>query len=124
MKLEEIVNFQKALADETRVRILMSIYKHELCLCHISNILNLANSTLSKHLDILRRNRLILKRKAGKFHYFCFNNNFQEEIEWLLKLLENDITIIDDRKKIKQMIEQKLPHLPEIHAMEKTYEQY
>jgi ArsR family transcriptional regulator len=123
MKLEEIVNFQKALADETRVRILMSIYQHELCLCHISNILSLANSTLSKHLDILRLNGLILKRKEGKYHYFCFNNKFQQEIEWLLKLLENDQTIINDKQKITQMIEHKLPHLPEIHAKENINEQ-
>ncbi len=120
MNLEDIVSFQKALADETRVRILMVIYQHELCLCHISHIVNLANSTLSKHLDILRRNELIIKRKQGRFHYFSFNKKFQQQIEWLLTLLENDITIKNDKIQIKKMIQQKLEHLPEIHAKEIT----
>ncbi|MDE4947150.1 ArsR family transcriptional regulator, partial [Francisella tularensis subsp. holarctica] len=34
MKLDNIIDFQKALGDETRIIILMVIYQHQLCLCH------------------------------------------------------------------------------------------
>ena len=122
MELEEVVNFNKALADETRVRVLMAVYQHELCLCHLVHTFNLANSTISKHLDILKRNDFIYKRKEGRFHYFCFNNKYQQQIQWLLKLLESDVTVQRDREIIQQMINKKLEHLPEVHAMENTDE--
>ncbi|MFC4893106.1 ArsR/SmtB family transcription factor [Pseudofrancisella aestuarii] len=118
MKLADIVDFQKALGDETRIRVLMVIYHHELCLCHLAHIFKLANSTLSKHLDILRRNKLIHKRKQGRFHYFYFNSIYKEELKWLLEALKDDATVKQDLKLIKEMVEQSLEHLPEIHAKE------
>ncbi|MBK2025021.1 ArsR/SmtB family transcription factor [Francisella philomiragia] len=118
MKLANIVDFQKALGDETRIRILMVIYQHELCLCHLAHIFKLANSTLSKHLDILRRNGFIHKRKQGRFHYFYFNYAFKEQLNWLLDTLNDDEIIQADQKLVKNLIQQNLEHLPEIHAKE------
>lgn len=116
MKLLDIVDFQKALGEETRIRILMAIYQHELCLCHLSHVFNLANSTLSKHLDILRRNSFIFKRKQGKFHYFFFNDAYEGQLKWLLRSLSEDETIQEDLKSVQHMINNNLEHLPEIHA--------
>ena len=116
MKLADIVDFQKALGDETRIRILMAIYQHELCLCHLSHIFDLANSTLSKHLDILRRNSFIIKRKQGRFHHFFFNDAYEEQLKWLLKTLSEDKTIKEDLKVIKHMVKNNFEHLPRIHA--------
>lgn len=118
MKLADIVDFQKALGDETRIRILMAIYCHELCLCHLAHCFNLANSTLSKHLDILRKNGLIHKRKVGRYHYFYFNSAYKHQLQWLLNALADDATIITDRNAIHSMIEKNLKHLPEVHAKE------
>lgn len=118
MKLADIVDFQKALSDETRIRILMVISQHELCLCHLVHIFKLANSTLSKHLDILRRNGFIHKRKQGRFHYFYFNLAYKEQLSWLFQILADDKTIQMDQKQVKAMIKENLEHLPEIHAKE------
>ena len=118
MKLANIVDFQKALGDETRIRILMVVYQHQLCLYHLAHIFKLANSTLSKHLDILRRNGFIHKRKQGRFHYFYFNSAYQQQLNWLLDILADDETIQSDQKLVKQLIAQKLKHLPEIYAKE------
>jgi DNA-binding transcriptional ArsR family regulator len=118
MKLADIVDFQKALGDETRIRVLMAIFYHELCLCHLAHAFNLANSTLSKHLDILRKSGLIKKRKAGRFHYFNFNSAYQAQLQWLLDALSDDPSILQDRQSIKKMIDEHLEHLPEIHAKE------
>ncbi len=118
MKLANIVDFQKALGDETRIRILMVIYQHELCLCHLAHIFKLANSTLSKHLDILRRNGFIHKRKQSRFHYFYFNSAFKEQLNWLLDTLNDDEIIQADQKLVKNLIQENLEHLPEIHAKE------
>ena len=56
----EFMNITKALADENRVRILLALHgRDELCVCQLIDLLQLAPSTVSKHLFILRNARLI-----------------------------------------------------------------
>ena len=49
----------RALADENRIRILMALRGRQLCVCQVTAFLDLAPSTTSKHLSILRQARLI-----------------------------------------------------------------
>ena len=44
----------QALSDTNRIRILKIFEQRSLCVCEITEILKLANSTVSKHLSILR----------------------------------------------------------------------
>lgn len=44
----------KALADENRLRILCALREGELCVCEVIALLELAPSTVSKHLSVLR----------------------------------------------------------------------
>ena len=60
----------KALADENRVRILLFLEDHELCLCQIIELLGLSPSTISKHVSILANAGLIVVRKEGRWHYY------------------------------------------------------
>ncbi len=60
----------KAMADESRLRILMALRGKELCVCTLTELLNLAPSTTSKHLSILKQARLIESVKDGKFVYY------------------------------------------------------
>ncbi|MDR1534434.1 MAG: metalloregulator ArsR/SmtB family transcription factor [Planctomycetota bacterium] len=66
----DTLNTIKALADENRLRILMALKGKELCVCTLSELLNLAASTTSKHLSILKQARLIESVKDGKFVYY------------------------------------------------------
>lgn len=45
----------RALADENRIRILMALRGRQLCVCQVTAFLDLAPSTTSKHLSILRQ---------------------------------------------------------------------
>ena len=60
----EFLNITKALAEENRVRILMALEVEELCVCQITELLELAPSTVSKHMSVLRQARLVEGRKA------------------------------------------------------------
>lgn len=60
----------KAMSDENRVRILMALRGKELCGCTLTELLDLAPSTTSKHLSILKQARLIESVKDGKFVYY------------------------------------------------------
>ncbi len=60
----------KAASDETRVRILLALSRHELCVCQITAVLDLAPSTVSKHLSILYGAGLVRMKKRGKWVFY------------------------------------------------------
>lgn len=60
----------KALADQTRLRILGLLAAGEVCVCHIHESLRLPQPTVSRHLAYLRRAGLVHSRKDGLWvHY-------------------------------------------------------
>ncbi len=68
--MQDILAITKALADSNRVRALMALREGELCLCHLIHLLELAPSTVSKHMSILQQAGLVETRKEGRWiHY-------------------------------------------------------
>ena len=64
----------KALADETRLRILLLLLDGELCVCEIIAALELPQSTVSRHLAYLKKNGWVSDRKQGVWMYYCLND--------------------------------------------------
>lgn len=61
----------KALADETRLRILSLILEAEdLCACEIEAILELSQSNASRHLSRLREAGLVADERRGQWRHF------------------------------------------------------
>lgn len=60
----------KALADETRLRILLLLLDGELCVCEIIAALELPQSTVSRHLAYLKRTGWVRDRKQGVWMYY------------------------------------------------------
>ncbi len=63
----------KALSDPSRLRILKILQSKKLCVCEITSVIELATSTISKHLSILRDNGFILEEKEGKWINYYIN---------------------------------------------------
>ena len=59
-----------ALPAPSRLRILSALRSQELCACHLIELLALAPSTISKHMDILRSAGLVLARRDGKWMHY------------------------------------------------------
>ncbi len=68
--MEALIEVAKALSDENRVRILLSLRSGELCVCQVTELLALAPSTVSKHISILRRAGFVKLRKEGRWVYY------------------------------------------------------
>ncbi len=68
--MRSTISILKAVADETRVRILLALSRQELCVCQITSVLELAPSTVSKHLSILYGAGLVNMRKRGKWVFY------------------------------------------------------
>jgi len=68
--VNDFVQVAKALADEGRTRALLALAGSELCLCQLVDLLELAPSTVSKHVNQLYAAGLVTRRKQGKWHFF------------------------------------------------------
>ncbi|MBE0618624.1 MAG: winged helix-turn-helix transcriptional regulator [Proteobacteria bacterium] len=55
----------KALADDSRLRILWMLEGRELCVCEIQAVLGLAQSTVSRHLQVLEDAGFVVSSREG-----------------------------------------------------------
>ena len=108
-RMREMIQITKALADPNRVRIVLALRKQELCVCQIVELLQLAPSTISKHLSILNHAGLILTRKTERWVYCRLQGRdapvvVREAVDWVNKSLAQSSTATSDRKKLKQIL--------------------
>ncbi len=66
----ETVEVAKALADETRVRLVVACREGERCVCQLTALVALAPSTVSKHLQILKQAGLLTCRREGRWIWY------------------------------------------------------
>ena len=104
--LNDLLLVLKAIADKNRLRIIKMLQKRSCCVCEITAVLNIATSTASKHLSILKDAGILEDMKEGKWvNYFLVkssNNIFLNALLPLLSFwLNNDEQIIADLKKLE-----------------------
>lgn len=106
----------KALADEARLRALCALRGGELCVCQLIALLELAPSTVSKHLSILRAARLVESRKDGRWMYYRLSTDFRapstgKVVALLFKDLEGAERIAADGKRLKDICSENMDSL-------------
>ena len=69
----EYVSLYKALADETRLKIIQMLSSEELCACHILEAFNITQPTLSYHMKILTECGLVKGAKEGSWMKYTLN---------------------------------------------------
>jgi ArsR family transcriptional regulator len=107
--MESILAITRALADENRVRALLVLDDRELCVCQLIEFLELAPSTVSKHMTILRQARLIEGRKKGRWMNYRVAGEqasppVKEAIAWLRRSLSNDPAIRRDALRMAKIL--------------------
>ncbi len=65
----------KALADETRTRILFLLSRGELCVCDLADLLETSLPAVSHHLRFLRLMHLVNHRKEGRMVFYHLADN-------------------------------------------------
>lgn len=72
----------KAIADETRMKILTLLLRHSYCVRALANELELTEATISQHLKVLREAGLLVGEKRGYFmHYHVERSTLHELAE-------------------------------------------
>ncbi|MBX3432261.1 MAG: winged helix-turn-helix transcriptional regulator [Pirellulales bacterium] len=107
--MRDLLAVTKALADENRLRALGLLVGRELCLCQIVEVLQLAPSTVSKHMSILHQARLVEARKEGRWAYFRLADEqalpeVRSALELVLASLARDAQGKADRATLKEIL--------------------
>lgn len=107
--MRELVRITKALADPNRVRILLALQRQELCVCQIVELLQLAPSTISKHLSVLNHAGLIVSRKDERWVYYRLPDKkapvvVREAIGWVHDSLVESPEAQADVKNLKKIL--------------------
>lgn len=68
--LSDMEQLLRALADSNRLRILAVLRSGELCVCQMMAVLGLSQSTVSKHLSVLKEAGLVREEQRGKRTFY------------------------------------------------------
>jgi len=71
-----LIDILKALADETRLRIISQVLKGEMCVCEIEECLELTQSNVSRHLNVLKRAGILESYKTAQWTYYKISDEF------------------------------------------------
>ncbi|MGD9157050.1 MAG: metalloregulator ArsR/SmtB family transcription factor [Desulfobacteraceae bacterium] len=109
------INYFKALADETRIRLFNILLNHEMSVNELVSLMGMGQSRISRHLKILTDSGLLECRRDGVWAFYSVSKNgkekefaeairflFHDELEFLEDLKNADIVMNDRKKKSKQ----------------------
>ena len=109
--MKEILAVSRALADAHRVRTLQALRRGELCLCQIIALLELAPSTVSRHMTALREAGLVATRKDRHWVHFRLAGTGASPIvrgalRWLDQASRESNELRADARRLDQILSQ------------------
>jgi len=107
--MNDFMAITRALADPSRVRILLALRRGELCVCQITELFGFAPSTMSKHLSILHQAGLIRSRKQERWvHYRLPDKSapapVRDALAWVRKSIGKSTEAAADAKKLDRVL--------------------
>ena len=70
----------KAIADATRMNIMMLLLRHNYCVRALARKLNLSEAAISQHLKVMREAGLLMGEKRGYFMHYDVNRSVLHEL--------------------------------------------
>lgn len=78
--LYDLAELFKVFGDSTRIRILWALSESEMCVCDISTLLGMTQSSISHQLRILKQAKLVKYRREGKVVYYMLDDEHVRQI--------------------------------------------
>ena len=79
-RIETLSEVFKVFGDVTRLKILYALKNNELCVCDLSNILDMTQSSISHQLRTLRDAKLVKGEKKGRFVMYSLDDEHVHDI--------------------------------------------
>ncbi|WP_313346585.1 metalloregulator ArsR/SmtB family transcription factor [Sedimentibacter sp.] len=89
-----MIDILKALADESRLRILSQVLKSEMCVCEIEHCLGLTQSNASRHLNVLKKAGILDSYKNAQWTYYKVSEEFINDNKELYDYLKIKISTL------------------------------
>jgi ArsR family transcriptional regulator, arsenate/arsenite/antimonite-responsive transcriptional repressor len=106
--MKSFIKVMKALSDPSRVKIMKMLQNRILCVCEIQAVLEFAQSTTSKHLQILENAGLITSKKDGLWVNYMIADG--SESPYAASLIGSLKHWLDGDAEIQELIS-KLPYI-------------
>jgi DNA-binding transcriptional ArsR family regulator len=107
--MESLLAIARALSDENRVRALLALGDQEVCVCQIIELLELAPSTVSKHMSILKQAKLVKGKKRGRWMYYRLPGKdappiVRQALVWVRHASTEDEGVQKDADRMKKIL--------------------
>ena len=79
-EISRLASFFKVFGDETRLKILWAIDRHEMCVCDLAALLGMTKSAVSHQLRLLREENLVRTRREGKVIFYQLSDSHVTEV--------------------------------------------
>ena len=110
LDVRRVTRVLKALADETRLRIVALLTHGELCVCHIEAALDLSQPNASRAMSILRAADLVIARREGNWVHYSLAPQDDEASRRVLASLVKTFSAQDVlRKDVTKLLKVKGP---------------
>ncbi|PLX41459.1 MAG: transcriptional regulator [Deltaproteobacteria bacterium] len=93
----------KALADESRVRVLWMLEERSLCVCEMQESLGLSQSSVSRHLQILEEAGFIVSERRGPWKDYNLNSKPTLLAQGLLAQIRVAALLEPEAKRVREM---------------------
>ena len=101
----------KALSDPIRLRMVALLLEGDLCVCDLMAVLELPQSTVSRHLANLRHAGLVEDERRGVWMFYRLASSSCPLQQELISLLERQFPqrawVIENRKRLREVKKQK-----------------
>jgi len=110
MSIPKFLDIIKAISDENRLRAIMALRTGELCVCQIVELLQLAHSTVSKHMSILKQAGLVQSRKKGRWVFYRLRDAdetsslAEQALSWACDAVSQDPIILKDECQLSEVL--------------------
>ncbi|RBP36628.1 DNA-binding transcriptional ArsR family regulator [Roseimicrobium gellanilyticum] len=108
--MKDVVAFAHALADETRWRIIQLVFNEPLCVCELADILKMPQSSVSSHVQVIRKAGLLDEEKCGKWMYYRLAQNHRRLLSTMGEFFEvspasDSVLKADAKRAVKRLTE-------------------
>jgi ArsR family transcriptional regulator len=98
----------KALSDETRFRIAWALAEEDLCVCELSDALDVSQSTLSNHLSKMRDLGIVEARKDGSWVYYMLADGLRDQVSAMFEAFGEDLAGDESLRQDQERLAQRL----------------
>lgn len=85
-------DFFKCLSDPTRLEIIKWVMAREnVCVCELTELLQLSQPKISRHLALLRNLSVLLDQRKGQWVYYRVNPDLPEWANAVLKIIAQSV---------------------------------